>query len=466
MNKKVFVVTGLGYGDEGKGTATHWLSVRHHAHTVMRVGGPQALHYVVCANGGAHTFSQFGSGTLRGSATHLSKYMVIDPHAILEEGNVLAYELGIRNALQTLTIHEDALVITPFQAIAGRLRELMRGKDRYGSVGIGVGETVLDADVPGSITIRAGDLSKPGLRDMLYAVQRRKIAEFEALMDRLNAMPNDIEKEVRLELAELQDPDTVQWAIERFTELARRVRIVDTAFVAEEILGPEGSVVIEGSQGVLLDRWYGFHPYTTKVRTTPESALALLDECRYDGDIESIGVLRAYHTRHGGGPFVTESSSLTKRLPDTTNRTHPWQGSFRVGHFDMVAARYAVEACQGTLGGLMITCVDRIPPDRQWKYCGTYRLADTVSVAERSEFFAHSSGAIDRIRVSHGMGAEQLARQETLGNYLSACIPVLTSSARGSMVPMIEEDLGVPVVAVSHGPTEKDKIEIIKKGSR
>ena len=164
MPQRAVVLTDLGYGDSCKGSATHWLTHQFPVHTVIRTGGPQAFHHVVTADGREHTFSQFGSGTLAGAQTHLSEHMVIDPYALLKEGRALRDELNITsNPFAWITIHENALVITPFQAIANRLNELARGDGRHGTVGIGVGETVLDSEVLGDRAIRAGDLMDPNL---------------------------------------------------------------------------------------------------------------------------------------------------------------------------------------------------------------------------------------------------------------------------------------------------------------
>lgn len=472
MNKKAFIVTGLGYGDEGKGTLTHWLSCRHGAHTVIRIGGPQALHHVVSKNGTSHVFSQFGSGTLRGAATHLSKHMVIDPHAILKEGEALIYECGIRGVFDMMTIHEDALVITPFQAIAGRLRELLRGKERRGSVGIGVGETVLDADILKEGAIRVKDLRKPFLRKKLESIQCYKWAEFEECADRASVIPPEVQKRVQLELGELKDSDTVEWAIERFTELAKRVHIVNTDYVVKRILGIPGTVVFENSQGVLLDPVQGFHPYTTKVRTTPLAAKNIIRECGYDGDVKSLGILRAYHTRHGAGPFVSESTELTTQLPDSTNKEHPWQGSFRVGYFDMIATRYAIEACgKESIDGLVLTCLDRIWPRGSWKICDAYTMPHTIPNAE-SVFSIHNNIIVGIKADAEGSGARHLTRQEKIGQVLQGCVPHITTLAISSGNPQeclinlcastLKEILGIPVVTVSVGETEGDKIEIEK----
>src|SRR3989344_1627780 len=276
-----------------------------------------------------------------------------------------------------MPIHEDALVIPPFSAIAGRVRELLRGKNRRGSVGIGVGETSLDSEIIGEAAIRAKDLSKPYLREKLEIIQRRKWAEFEIFADRASELPSNVKERVTSELAQMNDSATVQWMIERCAELVKHVCVVDTEFVAKRILGAEGTVVFEGSQGVLLDRYYGFHPYTTKVRATPLTAKEILRECEYDGNVQSLGILRAYHTRHGAGPFVSESAGLMAQLPDETNKEHPWQGSFRVGHFDLLLARYALEVCRGAIDGLVITCIDRVLPLGRLGMCLAYDIKNS-----------------------------------------------------------------------------------------
>jgi adenylosuccinate synthase len=139
------VVVDLGYGDAGKGTVVDWLCSRADAgpvHAVVRFnGGAQAAHNVVTSDGRHHTFAQFGSGSfIPGVRTHLSRFVLVDPLALAGEAAHLA-SLGVRDALDRVTVDRDALLATPYHRAANRARELARGDRRHGSCGMGIGET-------------------------------------------------------------------------------------------------------------------------------------------------------------------------------------------------------------------------------------------------------------------------------------------------------------------------------------
>ncbi|HEY4484465.1 MAG TPA: adenylosuccinate synthetase [Candidatus Paceibacterota bacterium] len=451
---KVYVLTGLGFGDEVKGGTTHLLTEETGAHHIIRTGAAQALHSVTTSDGREHTFSQFGSGTLSGAKTHLSKYMVIEPYALLNEGRALI-DLGISDVFNRITIHEDALVVTPFQAIANRLKELSRGLNRYGSVGIGIGETVIDSEKLGDDAVRAKDFGKPWLSDKIEAIRQLKLSELGPILENTK----DFSESALLEISMLNDQRIVGWATQEFNFLASLV--VETGHL-EDILKIPGTVICEGSQGVLLDRYFGFHPYTTKVRTVSDAAKSLLRESGYNGEVVSLGILRGYFTRHGAGPFVTEDAELTKKLPDVHNREHKWQGSFRVGHFDFVAARYAIEACGGQkeFDGLVVTCLDRLLEFPSFDVCETYLLPETEN---QNNFFDFNGKVISGIKVCpFGCKKECLKYQEELGRLLRKCRPKITKYKKdyGLFLDLIDKGLGVPVVIASFGPTEKDKVKI------
>src|SRR6185369_4055405 len=105
------------------------------ASTVVRYnGGAQAAHNVVTAEGLHHTFAQFGSGTLAGARTHLSRFMVVNPTFLFSEAKHLAeiMKVSMDGLFDRITIERDALVTTPFHVAANRLRESLRTK-KHGS---------------------------------------------------------------------------------------------------------------------------------------------------------------------------------------------------------------------------------------------------------------------------------------------------------------------------------------------
>lgn len=453
------ILTDLGYGDSGKGTITHFLADRLNAHTVVRTGGPQAMHNVVTANGGHFCFAQFGSGTLTGSRTHLSNHMVIEPYGILNEGRGLMEEHRLSDPFGLMTIDRRALVITPFQAIANRILELARGDKRHGTVGIGVGETVADSLYLGDEAIRAKDLAHPGLARKLEAIRQLKLRQLRSILKRADSLGPLAARDI----ATLNNPDVVAWAVAEFGNLADAVRVVDGDYL-EEILAGNGTVVFEPSQGVLLDKWRGWHPYTTELVTTSEDALSLLAEHGYTGDVTRIGIIRAYQTRHGAGPFVTEDAWLTERIPDEHNSSsHAWQGTFRVGHLDLVALRYAIEACGGAeaFNALAVTCLDRIDDVGGIRIVEAYRYGR----ADADRYFHRTGGLVTGIKVrNNSRNWAHLSHQKRLGMALSACSPVIGETSWGleedgiaSFKRTLSDRLGIPVGIMSYGPTEKDK---------
>lgn len=449
MSKNAYIITGLGYGDEGKGSIVDWLTVEHQAHTVIRTGGPQALHRVVTSDGREHVFSQFGSGTLRGAKTHLSRHMVTAPSALLREGRMLRTLCG-RDVFTGVTIHRDSLLVTPAQAVTGRVRELLRGAERRGSVGVGVGEAVRDAEVLGELALYAGDLASPHLPEILSELWQYKRSQYESYADRASGLLEPIGTAVRDQLALIADENLWQQTVTEFAEIARHVRIVDDEYVAEKILAPSGTIICEGSQGVLLDRMYGFYPYTTKVRSVPNTARELLESGGYTGHVRSLGILRSYATRHGHGPFVIEDATLTSILPDARNQNDTWQGNFRIGHFDAVVTRYAATVCgPAAFDGLVLTCLDRTRGLAAWAVCTAYHHRPS-----------------DTLWNTHDLLDQKNLNSDRLSTMLGECQPILYHIDQ-KHVPLAERSkqqteavarqIGIPVYAVSIGVTEKDK---------
>jgi len=455
--RKVTIVVDLGFGDAGKGTITDYLARTLRAHTVVRFnGGAQARHNVVAPDGRHHAFSQFGSATLvPGVRTHLSRHMVLNPLAMLVEDRYLR-DVGVTDAFERTTISEDALVITPFQRAANRLRELARSDGRHGSCGMGIGETVSDSLTLGRSVLRAGDL-----RDLSTAIrklrwlQAHKRAQFAEVIDRCKAIPA-----AKKEIEWLEHPLTDAY-LEGLAIFTDRARIVADGYIGHVVREP-GHVIFEGSQGVLLDEWRGFHPHTTWSTCTFENALEMLDWHRYQGSVEKLGVVRAYQTRHGPGPFVTEDAELTAAIPDMHNGMDDWQRNFRVGWFDAVATRYAIAACGG-IDALAVTCLDRLRGIPDWRFCDSYVLYPPGKDA--AGIFDHPEGRED-IASGIRLGPPcDLSYQEALGKALGTVAPWYSPSTVSTDFDVqleehlgrIESSLGAPVRIASFGLTADDK---------
>ena len=143
-------------------------------------------------------------------------------------------------------------------------------------------------------------------------------------------------------------------------------------------LARPGNVILEGAQGLLLDQWHGFHPHTTWSSVGPVVAAAVLHDLELNPEIETIGVIRSYLTRHGAGPLPTHDAALDIR-PERHNAGDGWQGPVRRGHPDAVLLRYA-HAVAGRIDALAVTHLD-VFRHTALRWCESYRAADSAQSA-------------------------------------------------------------------------------------
>lgn len=408
---RAFVVTGLGFGDCGKGTVTDALTRRFDARLVVRFnGGAQAGHNVVLPDGRHHTFAQFGAGSfVEGVRTHLASQVVVHPTALAVEADYLA-RAGVPDALSRLTVDPRCLVTTPFHQAAGRLRERV---SKHGSCGVGVGETVRDALAHADDALRMGAVQNAA--DQLERIRVRL----------LRSLPDDVAKDSDWSM--LHDPELAQRWLDAVRALPLRlVSDEETAHAHRE-----QTIVFEGAQGILLDEHHGFHPHTTWSTCTARNALHWLRDSPHQ--VEKVGVLRSTLTRHGAGPLPSESKELSARLSEPHNSSGGWQGAFRVGWFDPILLRYAM-AANGGVDWLAVTHVDR----RQARFVGSYDFQlGTLTAPEGS--------------------TERLDQQAALTRTLELAVPTLAPMPEGDFADWVEHALDAPVGVTSHGPTHADK---------
>jgi len=454
MSHRATIITDIGFGDAGKGSIVDYLTRTEGVDLVVRFnGGSQAAHNVATPDGRHHTFSQFGSASLAGPArTHLSRFMLVHPLYLMQEAEALA-KLGAGNVLDRTTIDEAALIITPYQQAVNRLRELARGGNRHGSCGHGIGETQADALTLGGDALRAGDMRQPHLAaKKLEIVRQHKLNQIESLMADLPDLPA-----VRTELQTLHDDSLSAVVADFYSHVAKQVAIVSGNALGD-LLTASAHTVFEGAQGVLLDEWYGFFPYATRSTTTNANALTLLAEQDYAGDIRRLGLLRAYGTRHGAGPFVTEDSRLTAQLTEPHNRHNLWQAAFRAGYPDLVALRYALEVA-GPFDALVVTCLDQIIGQANWQLATSY---DYTGAPGTQPAALGSQPCVGRIAPAK---QPSLDYQRQLTDGLDHCQPcynlvrpgVFQASDIPAYLEQISSLLKLPIAIASAGPTATDK---------
>lgn len=450
-DQQAFIVVGLGFGDEGKGSITDFITRQRAAELVVRYnGGSQAAHNVMTADGRHHTFSQFGSGSLvAGTKTHLSRFMLVNPINLLTEANALI-RLGETDILSRLTVDSQALLTTPLHIAMNRLREIARGEGRHGSCGLGIGETRFDYLEHGSMVPVMGDLQDlDTLRDKLRWLHGLKEAQAWELAKQSTA--NLVESEWWWQL---RHPEMVDRCMAAYRGAARLLTIVDGDYLPQ-LLRATSRLVMEGAQGVLLDERRGFHPYTTWSNIRPDNALTLLEEAGFAGQVQTLGLLRSYASRHGAGPLVTEQADWSACLVDEHNEANPWQDGFRVGSFDLVMARYALEACGG-VDSLAISHLDKLAdlPDQRW--CSGY-WTDRLDLAEDLADI-DDRGRIVRLRPSPTL---DVAYQSRLTELVMSCRPDYEQAPsiidKERFIAQVTESLGKPVHIASYGPTAEDK---------
>ncbi len=446
MSGRAIIVVDLGFGDSGKGTIVDALVRDESASLVVRYnGGAQAGHNVVTTDGRHHTFSQLGSGTfVPGVATHLAPAVVVHPSALLVECRHLARR-GIGDALARLTIAPGCPITTPFHQAAGRLRELNRGDGPHGTCGVGVGETVRDGLGHPADRLLAAHLGQPDaeLGARLERIRRRLGAE---LADDLGSRATD--DRVAPELALLEDPRVTDRWLEQIAPLRQRKGLVDETRAQQACRRDEGTIILEGAQGVLLDEDWGFHPHTTWSRCTSAGAQRWLDDMDFVGARTRLGVLRTLVTRHGPGPLPSGTDGLAQ-LAEPHNGVEGWQGAFRRGWPDPILWRYALTANAG-VDALAVTHLDELSRQSPWLAVRSYG-AGGAGILEQLARCAGSSPAALRQRAA--LGRQLLAVEPQLGP-----IPVPPgASPQQAFVDWIAEALTVPVVMTSTGPTAAEK---------
>lgn len=355
---KLTAVIGANYGDEGKGSVTHALS--DSSTLVVRFnGGAQAGHTVVGPQGERHVFHHFGSGTLNGASTYLSRYFILNPLLFRSEYEVLQKKNVGFGRVVSVFAAPDCRVTTPWDMMLNQASEVKKGTLRHGSCGVGINETV------------TRELKGPKLSFKDLASTRRLCPVLRTIVKEW--VPKRAE-ELGLSKEELGPwLDTMtKWLgifIEDCSFLYNHCSMMPIKSIKVFGKFTHKHVLFEGAQGLKLDEDDEGFPYVTRSKTGTHNVLALLDELgvRYLlGDLRVLYVTRPYLTRHGAGPLPFELPGAPyPGIQDPTNVPNPHQGTIRYAWLDVDALATRIKKDLGAesriRAGIALTCGDQMP---------------------------------------------------------------------------------------------------------
>ena len=340
------VLLGAQWGDEGKGKATDLLGGRVD-YVVRYQGGNNAGHTVVIGDA-KYALHLLPSGILSpGVVPVIGNGVVIDPAVLLQEMAGLEAR-GVNTS--RLLISASAHLITPYHVTLDKVTERFLGKAKIGTTGRGIG-------------IRVQDLFDPSI--LRQKVEGALVNKNQTLVKVFNRRELDVDA-ITEELLQYAEP--------------LRPYVTDTALVLNNALDAGQTVLLEGGQGTLLDVDHGTYPFVTSSNPTAGGA------CTGSGIgptriTRVIGILKAYTTRVGSGPFPTELNdewgerlrSVGGEVGVTTGRPR------RCGWFDAPIARYATRI--NGLTDIFLTKLDVLTGMERIPVCVAYEV-DGVTVTE------------------------------------------------------------------------------------
>ncbi|MEO1599321.1 MAG: adenylosuccinate synthase [Pseudomonadota bacterium] len=348
-------VVGAQWGDEGKGKIVDWLSER--ADVIVRFQGGHNAGHTLVIDGVTYKLSLLPSGIVRpGKLSVIGNGVVLDPWALLEEIDKLRGQ-GVEITPETFLIAENTPLILPLHAELDRIRETSNSTGKIGTTGRGIGPAY--EDKVGRRTVRVADL---GDAATLEARLDRLLAHHDPLRRGLGAEPVD-RAALAESLAEVA-PKILPFAKPVWRELA-----------AARSRGRR--ILFEGAQGALLDVDFGTYPYVTSSNTMAGMA-ATGSGMGVDAVDFTLGIVKAYTTRVGEGPFPTElHDEIGQRLGERGREFGTVTGrQRRCGWFDAALVR---QTClTGGVSGIALTKLDVLDGMEELKICTGYRLDGEV----------------------------------------------------------------------------------------
>jgi adenylosuccinate synthase len=419
-------VIGAQWGDEGKGKIVDWLSAR--ADVVVRFQGGHNAGHTLVIDGVTYKLSLLPSGVVRkGKLAVIGNGVVVNPWAFLEEIERLRAQ-GVHVGPDNLVVAENATLILPLHRELDELRESSNSIERLGTTKRGIGPAY--EDKVGRRAIRVVDLKD-------VATLPKKVERLLAHHNALRRGSGKHEFHSEAVFAELRDiaPKILPFmgCVWKRLEEARRTN---------------RRVLFEGAQAVLLDVDHGTYPYVTSSNTVAGQAAAGSGVGpRAIGFV--LGIVKAYTTRVGEGPFPTElTDAIGEGLGKRGNEFGTVTGrKRRCGWFDAVLVRQTVAT--GGIDGVALTKLDVLDGMKEIRICTSYRLS--------GEIIDHlPAGAHDQARLEPVYETLEGWSESTKGARTWAKLPANAIK----YVRRIEELIGAPVSLLSTSPEREDTIMV------
>jgi adenylosuccinate synthase len=419
------VLVGAQWGDEGKGKATDLLGDKVD-YVVRYQGGNNAGHTVVIA-GETFALHLIPSGVLTPEVVPvIGNGVVVDPGVLLDE---MAYLEGRGVSCEKLLISASAHLIMPHHRALDKVSERFLGKAQIGTTGRGIGPAY--GDKVGRQGIRVQDLFDPGiLAAKLELALREKNQILTKVYNRKGMSVDDV--------------------VAEYVAYGERLRphVADTSLVLHRALQAGKLVLLEGSQGTLLDVDHGTYPFVTSSNPTAGGA------CAGSGIgptqiTRVVGILKAYTTRVGSGPFPTElTDAMGERLRTVGGEIGVTTGRpRRCGWFDAVIARYATRV--NGLTDFFLTKLDVLSGLERIPVCVGYNVGGVV---------------VDEMPVSQTDFHHAVPVYEEFPGW-SEDISTATSfddlpKNAQSYVRALEEMSGAPISAIGVGPGREQTLQL------
>ncbi|UOF91720.1 adenylosuccinate synthase [Fodinisporobacter ferrooxydans] len=420
------VVVGTQWGDEGKGKITDYLAEK--AQVVARYQGGNNAGHTIYINGKQFKLSLIPSGIFYNEKICvLGNGMVIDPGALVREIDYLQAE-GI--SVENLRISNRAHVVMPYHKKLDEVEEERRGDNKIGTTRKGIGPAYMDKAA--RIGIRICDLLDK--------------EEFE------EKLRNNLREKNRL-LERFYDAEgfTAEEILQEYLGYAERIRkfVTDTSVILNDAIDQGEDVLFEGAQATMLDIDQGTYPYVTA--SNPVAGGVCIGSGVGPSKINQIiGVVKAYSTRVGDGPFPTELHDATgDHIRETGHEYGTVTGRpRRVGWFDSVVTRHARRV--SGLDGIAVTRLDILTGMDTLKLCKAYKYRGEVI-----EFFPAS---LKMLQECEAVYEEMPGWTEDITNVRSFDeLPV----AAQNYLTKIAELTGAPLAIFSTGPN-RDQTVVVK----